>query len=158
MLLTMSAKIIALSAPGTSYFVLGGIIMPARQRKSEISASFSVCSFIAASIVEQGCQASLHAVGDVQRDRLDGGGWIDPTRGDEHAAINDEQVPDVMASTPGVHHRPRRIVAHACRAQQVPTAIPHRVSGMDAPCPGGGEDFPPAIDREIQHPAGVLTD
>ena len=49
----------------------GGTIMPARQRRSAISASFNVCSFIAASIVEQGCQALLHAVGDVQRQSLD---------------------------------------------------------------------------------------
>ena len=64
MLVTMSAKIVSSSAPGTPYFALGGTIMPARQRRSAVSSLVRVCSLISASI-EQGCQTLLHAVGDI---------------------------------------------------------------------------------------------
>src|SRR5512142_2233346 len=102
MLLRMSTKIVSSSAPGTPYFALAGTIMPARQRRSAISASVRVWSLISASI-EQGCQALLDAVGDVQRQCLDRGGRVHAARRDEDAAIDDEQVLHVVAASPGIH-------------------------------------------------------
>src|SRR5690348_255520 len=99
MLATMSARIVSSSAPGTRYFALAGMIMPARQRRSARSASDRVSSLIAASI-EQGCQALLDAVRDVQRQRLDRGGRVHAARGDEDAAVDDEQVLHVVAASP----------------------------------------------------------
>ena len=50
LILASTAAFDAVKYVGAAYlFVLGGIIMPARQRKSAVSASFKICSFIAAS-------------------------------------------------------------------------------------------------------------
>src|SRR6185437_12843677 len=108
--------------------------------------------------IEQGCQTLLDAVSDVQRQCLDRGGWIHTTGRDEDAAIDDEQVLHVMAASPGIHHRTLGIVAHACRAEQVPAAIEHGALDEDVPCTGSGQDLLAAINREIEHAAGVLAD
>lgn len=42
--------------------------------------------------VEEIGEALLHLVGDVEREGLDGGRWIDPARGNEDAAVDDEEV------------------------------------------------------------------
>src|SRR5579863_8804409 len=91
MLLTMSAKIVSSSAPGTSYFALAGTIMPATQRRSAISVSVRIWSLMSASI-EQCCQALFHAVSDVQRQRLYRRRRIHAARSDEDAAVHDEQI------------------------------------------------------------------
>src|ERR1700722_16940036 len=75
MLPTMSAKMVGSSAPGTSYFVLAGMIMPARQRRSSRSAFVRGWSVMAGSI-EQGCETLLHRVGDVEREGLDRAGGV----------------------------------------------------------------------------------
>jgi hypothetical protein len=54
--------------------------------------------------IKQFVDARLDLVGDVKGNRLDRRGWIDTARGHEDASINDEEVLDVMAAPPFVHH------------------------------------------------------
>src|SRR5689334_13171278 len=123
---TISAMIAASSAPGTSYSALAGIIMPAIMRRSSrcaaVSSSFDC---MMASIKEVG-EALLHLIGDVERDGLDGGGRIDAARGDEQAAVDDEEVLHVVRTAPFIDHRALRVGAHARGAEQVPAAIEDR--------------------------------
>src|SRR5690242_16922188 len=79
-------------------------------------------TFMALSI-EQISEALLHLVGDVERDGLDGGGRIDAAGGDEHAAVDDEQVLDVVRPAPFVPHGGFGIAAHPRGAEQMPAAI-----------------------------------
>src|SRR6478735_1270537 len=91
----MSAKIASSPAPGTRYSGLGGIIISARQRSDRCCSADRECSIVAS--VEQGCQALLDAVRDIERQRLDGARRIYAGRGDEDAAVDDEQVLHVVA-------------------------------------------------------------
>ena len=54
--------------------------------------------------VEECREALLHAVGDIERQSLDGGGRVHTAGGDPDAAIDDEQVLHVVAAAPFVHH------------------------------------------------------
>src|SRR5215831_10469853 len=99
------------SAPGTLYSALSGIIMAAMTRRSSRWAGvrlwaviFVSTTFIAVSI-KQIREALFHLVCDVERDRLDSGRRVDTAGGDEHAAVDDEQVLDVVRATPFVHDR-----------------------------------------------------
>src|SRR5215469_14306537 len=98
---SMSAWMAASSAPGTLYSSLAGIIMPATVRRSLHWARVRAISVITSSIEQIG-QAALHLIGDVERDGLDGGGRIDAARGDEHAAVDDEEILDIMRAAPFV--------------------------------------------------------
>src|SRR6185436_7535844 len=90
--LRISVWIAASSAPGTAYSVLAGMIMAATVRKSARGAELRAFSADIFSSIEQIGEALLHLIGDVERDGLDGGGRIDAARGDENAAVDDEQV------------------------------------------------------------------
>src|SRR5882724_6478063 len=123
----MSACTAASSAPGTLYSSLAGMIMPATVRRSSRWRWVRVFgSDITSSIKEIG-EALLHLVGDVERDGLDGGGRVDAARGDEHAAIDDEEILHVVRAAPFVHHGAIGIGTHARGAEQVPAAIQNRV-------------------------------
>src|SRR4029077_9877406 len=95
----MSAWMTRSSAPGTLYSALSGMIIPATVPRSSRWALVSVSADIASSVKEIG-KALLHLVGDVERDRLDGRGRVDAAGGDEHAAVDDEQVLDIMRPAP----------------------------------------------------------
>src|SRR6476661_5003818 len=101
----MSAWIAASSAPGTLYSSLAGMIIAAMVRRSPRWAEVS--SFVSdmATSIEQIGEALLHLIGDVERDGLDGGGRVDAARGDEHAAVHDEQVLHVVRAAPFVDDR-----------------------------------------------------
>src|SRR5579863_6894854 len=100
---------IASSAPGTPYSVLAGIITPAMMRKSSRWAAVRVVSAAMVSSIKQIGEPLLHLIGDVKRDGLDGGSRVHPARGDEHAAVDDEQVLDIMRPAPFVDHRTRGV-------------------------------------------------
>src|SRR5882757_6012011 len=99
----MSAWIAASSAPGTAYSVLAGMIKAATARKSSRWVRLSVSSSDITSSIEQIGEALLHLIGDVERDGLDGGGRVDAARGDEQAAVDDEQILDIVRAAPFVH-------------------------------------------------------
>src|SRR6266581_934498 len=116
----------ASSAPGILYSALSGIIMAAMTRRSprcRIERIFS--ADMSASIEEIG-QPALHLVGDMERDGLNGRGRVHSARGDEDAAVDDEQVLHVMRPPPFVHHGTRGIGAHPRRAEQMPAAVRDR--------------------------------
>src|ERR1700733_14645654 len=110
----------ASSAPGTLYSVLAGIIIAATSRKSSRCFGVSGVSADIAASIEQIGQALLHLIGDVERDGLDGGGRVHAARRDEQAAVDDEQVFDVVRAAPFVDHRARRVGAHPRGAEQMP--------------------------------------
>src|ERR1700740_1618765 len=118
----MSPWIAASSAPGTLYSSLSGIIMPEITRRSSRWAEVRDFSTIMWSSIEEIGEAALHLIGDVERDGLDGGGRVDAAGGDEHAAIDDEEVLHVMRAAPFVHHGTLGIGAHARGAEQMPAA------------------------------------
>src|SRR4051812_15634833 len=136
----MSAWMAASSAPGTAYSVLAGMIMAATVRKSSHWVELSAFSADITASIEQIGKALLHLVGDVERDGLDGGGRIDAARGHKQAAVDDEQVFDVMRAAPFVDDGARRVRAHACGAEQVPAAIQDRVVDANVGGAGGSED------------------
>src|SRR3569832_415598 len=154
----MSAWIAASSAPGMRYSTLAGIIMPAIVRKSWRCASVS-CSFdcMAASIKEVG-EALLHLIGDVERDGLDGGGRIDAARGDEQAAVDDEEVLHVMRTAPFIDHGAFGIGAHPRSAEQMPAAIEDRRVDVDVGGAGSFENLLRPRDAMRHHLRGVLAD
>src|SRR6185295_15606900 len=121
----MSAWIASSSAPGTLYSSLAGMIIPATVRRSSRWVWVSISANMTSSVKQIG-QAALHLVGDVERDGLNGGSRVDAAGGDEHAAVDDEQVFHVMRAAPFVHHRAIGIGAHARGAEQVPAAIGDR--------------------------------
>src|SRR6202171_1075746 len=73
--------------------------------------------------VEQIGEALLDAVGDVERQRLDGRGRVHPARGHPDAAVDDEEILHVMAAAPFIHYRTLGVDAHARGAEQVPAAV-----------------------------------
>src|SRR6201999_3622386 len=102
----------ASSAPGTSYSWLAGMIIAAIVLRSSRCLGVSVGSTDMPPSIEQIGEALLHLVGDVERDGLDGGGRIDAARGDEHAAVDDEQIFHVVRPAPFIDHGLLRIGAH----------------------------------------------
>src|ERR1700719_1639591 len=105
----MSAWMAPSSAPGTSYSALAGIIIALTTRRSSRWAGVRAFSAVMISSIEQICEAALHLVGDVERDGLDGGGRVDAAGGDEHAAVDDEEVLHVVRTAPFVDYRARGV-------------------------------------------------
>src|SRR5512140_3160733 len=99
--LSMSAWIAASSAPGTLYSSLAGTIMAATVRRSSRWRWVNAGTDIISSIKEIG-EALLHLIGDVERDGLNGGGRVDASRGDEHAAVDDEEILHIVRAAPFV--------------------------------------------------------
>src|SRR6476660_5069995 len=114
----MSAWIASSSAPGTLYSSLAGMIIPATVRRSSRWVWVSISANMTSSVKEIG-QAAFHLVGDVERDGLDRGSRVDAAGGDEHAAVDDEQILDVVRPAPFVHHGAVGIGAHPRGAEQV---------------------------------------
>src|SRR5215510_2448129 len=54
--------------------------------------------------IEECGEALLYAVGNIERQSLDGGGWVHAAGGDPDAAVDDKQVFHIVAATPFVHH------------------------------------------------------
>src|SRR6185437_5224888 len=144
--------------PGTLYSVLAGMIIAATARRSSRWADVSVLSSDISASVEQIGEALLHLVGDVERDGLDGGGRIDAARGDEHAAVDDEQVFHIVRPAPFVDHRTLGIGAHPRGAEQMPAAPGDRVVAADIGRAGGFENLSPARQSMIHHLPAVLAD
>src|SRR5271166_2071235 len=110
-----------------------------RARSSDTIGTREVIAFL--SSIEQRGQALLDAVGDVKRQRLDRSCRVHPSRGDEDAAIDDEQVLHVMAAAPFIHHGSGRVGAHARGPHQMPAAIGDRSLVPDVVGPSGTQDF-----------------
>src|SRR4051812_18460692 len=154
----MSPWIAASSAPGTLYSSLAGMIMAATVRRSLRWAAVRAFSAVITSSIEQIGETLLDLVGDIERDGLDGGGRIDAARGHEHAAVDNEQVFDVVRATPFVHHRACGIGAHARGAKQMPAAPGDRIVDAEVGGAGGFENLPAARQSMIHHFATVLAD
>src|SRR3978361_1914519 len=105
----MSAWIAASSAPGALYAVLAGMIMAETARKSSRCRGGSALFGNMTTSIEQIGETLLHLIGDVERDGLDGRSRIDAARSDEQAAVDDEQVFDIVRPTPFVNQRGRGI-------------------------------------------------
>src|SRR5882757_8364582 len=154
----ISAWIAASSAPGTLYSSLAGMIIAATLRRSSRWDAVREVSADMISSIEEIGKALFHLVGDVERDGLDGGGRIDAARGDEHAAIDDEEILDVVRAAPFVDHRSRRIGAHARGAEQMPAAPGDRIVAADVGGAGGFQNLPAARQPMRHHLAAVLAD
>src|SRR6187402_461876 len=87
--------------------------------------------------VEQIGEALLHLVGDVEREGLDGGGRVHTARGDENAAVDDEEVLHVVGATPFVDDGALGVGAHPRGAEQVPAAPGDRTVDADVGRAGG---------------------
>src|SRR3984893_17014164 len=153
----MSAWSLGSSAPGTLYSVLAGMIIAATVRRSSRWAFVRAGSIDMTSSVEQIGKAALHLIGDVERYGLNGGGRVHPARGDEHAAVDDEQVLHIVRPAPFVHHRARGIGAHPRGAEQSPAAVQYRAVDADVGGGGGGQHLPGARDAVLQHFRRVLA-
>src|SRR5277367_39633 len=134
----------ASSAPGTLYSLLAGMIMPAMAWRSSRWAGVRIASRDITASIEQIGQTLLHLVGDIERNGLDRRGRIDAARGDEHAAIDDEQVFHVMRPSPFVDHRTCGVGAHARGAEQMPAAVQNGLVDADVGRAGGGQKLPGA--------------
>src|SRR5450755_4148555 len=111
------------------------MIKPATARRSRVwSAVRSWFCMETASLVEQVGEALLDAVGDVERQSLDGRGRIHPARSHPDAAVDDEQVLDVVAASPFVHHRALGVTPHSRGAEQVPAAVQDRALDANITC------------------------
>src|SRR5471032_959165 len=132
-LVTMSAKILSSSAPGTPWRALAGMMAPAKARRSLVSWSDSMGGTRSTSLIKKGGggQALLDGVGDVERQRLDGRGRIHAARRHPDAAVDHEQSLHVVAAAPFIDHRALGIGAHARRAHQVPAGVQHRRLATD---------------------------
>ena len=73
----MSAWMAESSAPGTLYSGLAGTIIAATTRRSSRWVEVRADTADIVSSIEEIGEALLHLVGDVERDRLNGGGRID---------------------------------------------------------------------------------
>src|SRR3977135_1029048 len=122
----MSPKIFSSSAPGTPQAALGGMITPASACRSRTCSAVRSGFCMAIFSVEQVGEALLDAVGDVERQRLDGRSRIDAAGGHPDAAVDDEEILHVMAAAPFVHHRTLGIGAHPRGAEQMPAAVGDR--------------------------------
>ena len=127
--------------------------MPGREQTE----SASECPVIFRSIEER-VEALLDAIGDIERQRLDGGRRIDASGSDPNAAIDDEQVLDVVATAPFVHNRPLGVGPHPRRAQQMTGAIEHSARRPDVFGSGSLEDLGGAGDAVLHHGRRVVAD
>src|SRR5271166_3666823 len=146
------------SAPGTLYSALSGIIIAAIARKSSrcaglrpLPAVTAVSTLFIAASIEQIGQTLFHLVRDIERNRLDGGGRVDAAGGDEHAAVDDEEVLHVVRAAPFVHHRALGIPAHPRGAEQMPAAIGDRAVEADVARPHRSQDLLGARDAVLHH-------
>jgi hypothetical protein len=57
-------------------------------------------------------------------------GWVDGAASDEHAAIADEQIRDIVAAAPAVYHRRGRIIPHAACPEKMGEAFATTVQGF----------------------------
>src|SRR3977135_2158521 len=96
----MSPKIFSSSAPGTPQAALGGMITPASACRSRTCSAVRSGFCMAIFSVEQVGEALLDAVGDVERQRLDGRSRIDAAGGHPDAARDCEEIFHVMAAAP----------------------------------------------------------
>src|SRR6266568_8097118 len=99
--------------------------------------------------IEQIGETLLHLVGDVERDGLDGGGRIDSARGDENAAVDDEEILHVMRAAPFVDDGALGISPHPRGAEQMPAAPRDRRIDADVGCAGGFENLAAARERML---------
>src|SRR3979490_2669435 len=99
------------------------MILPARARRSRTCSAVRSGFCMAIFSVEQVGKALLDAVGNIERQRLDGRGRIDAAGGHPDAAVDDEQVFYVMAAPPFIDPRPLRVGPHPRGAEQVPAAV-----------------------------------
>src|SRR5882762_821631 len=148
----------ASSAPGTLYSSLAGIIIAAMVRRSSRCVEVRRFSTDIISSIEQIGEAALHLVGDVERNRLDGGGWIDAARGHEQAAIDDEKILHIMRTAPFVDYRTLGIGAHPRGPEQMPAAIGNRRIHADVGGAGGFENLPAPRQPVLHHLGAVLAD
>src|SRR5580704_18159570 len=109
-------------------------------------------SFHVGASVEQVGETLLHLIGDIERQRLDGGGRVHAAGGDEEASVDDEQVFHVVRTPPLVHDRAIRVGAHPGGAEKVPAAIKDRAVDADVSRLRRGEDFLRTGDTVIHHP------
>ena len=65
----------------------------------------------------------LDVVAGPQSIGLRGRDRIDRARGDEGAAVDDEQILDAVYLAKAIDHRSPRINAHACRPHQMPARV-----------------------------------
>jgi hypothetical protein len=93
-----------------------------------------------------------------QRDGHDRGGGIHTGGGDHDAAVDDEQVQDVMRPAPFVDHGGGRVGAHLGGAQQVPGAVPDHRNRMYLNGSSGLVRLDGPRDVEVEHPPAVLAD
>src|ERR1700729_3015873 len=99
------------------------MIIAASARRSRACSAESFSWVMSITSVEQIGEALLDAVGDIERQRLDGRGRIDAAGGHPDAAIDDEEVLHVVATAPLVDHRALGVGAHPRGAEQVPAAV-----------------------------------
>src|ERR1700674_4629961 len=99
------------------------MIVPASARRSRVCSAVRSAFGMSLLSVEQIGEALLDAVGNVERQRLDGRGRIDAAGGYPDAAIDDEEVLYIMATAPFIHHRTLGVGAHARGAEQVPASV-----------------------------------
>src|SRR6201995_497627 len=148
----------ASSAPGTSYSWLAGMIIAAIVLRSSRCLGVGVGSTDMPPSIEQIGEALLHLVGDVERKRLDGGGRIDAARGDEDAAVDDEEVLHVVRAAPFVDDGFRGIGAHPRSAEQMPAAPGDRRVEADGGRARRFQELATAIERMLHHLPAVLAD
>ena len=72
--------------------------------------------------------------GAAQRERLNRAGGIDRCAGHEHAAIHDEEVWNVVGTTPTIDHGRLWIIAHASGPEEVPAGFPRERIGQHSVC------------------------
>ena len=107
--------------------------------------------------IEEGSQAVLDAVGDVERERLDRPRRVHTGRSHKDAAVDDEQVFHVMAATPLVHDRTHWIDAHPRSSHQVPSALDDRGLVPHVVRPGSAQDLGGSRNCRIPPRRGSLT-
>ena len=95
---------------------------------------------------------------DRKGDGHDRRGRVHAGRGDEDAAVDDEQVRDVVRPAPLVDDGGGRVVAHRGGAQQVPGAVPDHRESVHLNGTGGLVRLDGPRDVEVEHPLAVLAD
>src|ERR1700716_4577148 len=134
------------------------MILPARARRSRTCSAVRSGFCMAIFSVEQVGEALLDAVGDVERQRLDGRGRIDAAGGHPDAAVDDEEILHVMAAAPFLDHRTLGVSAHPRGADEMPAAVQDRALDADVARAGGGENLLRMRDAMLHHLMAVGAD